>query len=458
VAGPRFTSVVRAENLDGQTAPVLPPNWTFDPGFTTSTTFSVSSPNSLRFKLAGSSGNAIYPIGDAYRGYVSGRCKMYFDLFQGGGEMYWLMGVRSNTAFTNAYYVQIEPAGSTSQGVSLWKVKNGATNQLGSTIGATQIATGIWYNVQLIANGTSLKVYVQRRSDNKYLDSGGAWTNTTRVACISTDSAVGANNGVIAFQGFTSSNQTSGIYLDDIIYEGLQASVRAATSANNGNGAATLTVTVDSSVLDGDAMIACVTAESGATITAPGGWTSIRSDTQGALKQQSWYRVAAGEPANYQWTFDTTRQAVGIITIVQNADTSASPVDVSGGLTGIDTNITCPSITTTQDGDLLLCYYGQNAQPSPLTPPVPQFKDAEDQTTGPLFQVAYCMEGDEHLAGAGATGKRTTVSIASLDWIGHALALKSLGAPPWDGTWGPSQFQQCPDPLANYAKQEVLCY
>jgi hypothetical protein len=77
-----------------------------------------------------------------------------------------------------------------------------------------------------------------------------------------------------------------------------------------------------------DVLVAMITVRGAPIISAPSGWTLIRSDTSGTVIHQALYRKVAGgsEPASYSFTFDREIAAsVGIIAAYSGVDTTTRP-------------------------------------------------------------------------------------------------------------------------------------
>jgi len=97
----------------------------------------------------------------------------------------------------------------------------------------------------------------------------------------------------------------------------MSATFRSSSSANTGaTPASSLALTMPTGVQANDALIACISVSggSGASITAPTGWTLIvgTNETTDILTRTYWRQATGYEAASYTWTFDTTRQAAGV--------------------------------------------------------------------------------------------------------------------------------------------------
>jgi hypothetical protein len=130
-------------------------------------------------------------------------------------------------------------------------------------------------------------------------------------------------------------------------------------------------VNVPAGAQPGDLMIAqiAVRGGSGQSITAPAGWSLVRSDFSGSSIIQAIYShaVSSSEPSTYTWTFNSGNDAAGGI-----ADfVGAAGVDVSNGEgNASSTSITAPGtvIPATSSNDHLLCLFATAGGVAPTTP------------------------------------------------------------------------------------------
>jgi uncharacterized repeat protein (TIGR01451 family) len=189
----------------------------------------------------------------------------------------------------------------------------------------------------------------------------------------------------------------------------------------------------------GDVMIAAVAVRpSGATITAPAGWTLIRRTNQGATNSQAQatYRkvVAAGEPANYTWTLPNTHTgAAGGIMAFYGVN-AAAPVDVENGqLNGSGLNVIAPSVTTTRAYDMIVTTHSISSSTT-FTPPggMTEAVDIASEAGGALgitLEMNYVIQ-----PAAGATGAKTAVAAAGAGVrVGHTVALARATTATWTG-------------------------
>ncbi len=189
----------------------------------------------------------------------------------------------------------------------------------------------------------------------------------------------------------------------------------------------------------GDVMIAAIGVRpSGATITAPAGWTLIRRTNQAATNSLAqatyWKVVAAGEPANYTWTLPNTHTgATGGIMAFYGVN-AAAPVDVENGqINASGLNVTAPSVTTTRQYDMIVSTHTISSSTT-FTPPggMTETVDIRSEAGGALgitLEMNYVGQ-----PAIGATGAKTAAAAADADVsIGHTVALARATTATWTG-------------------------
>jgi len=218
-----------------------------------------------------------------------------------------------------------------------------------------------------------------------------------------------------------------------------RAASSAATTVSCGSPCISLTISVPAGVVNGDVMIANIVASgTTSTIQAPAGWTLIRRTTSDMtlitvsyLEQAVYYRVAAGEPANYAWTSTGTGGSMaGGISAYSGVDTT-TPVDVENveWVAAVpnyaNTSLPAPSVVTTVANDLLVASFAATLNGSP--PPA---------LTGPAgwnsrYSATYVTEAqssDLVQATAGLTAAIRAIAPSTRgQGFGHLLALKPAG-------------------------------
>jgi len=199
---------------------------------------------------------------------------------------------------------------------------------------------------------------------------------------------------------------------------------RAASSANNTT-ATSLVIPAPGGIASGDVLLAVVTARGGPTITAPAGWTLVRSDISGSTVRQLVFVKTAGgaEPASYTFTLSSAQSAAGGIVAYSGVDGS-NPIDAAGGQANASsTSISAPSITTTGTDRMLVGFFGTAALTT-VSPPG-GMTERFDQTVPSTNTYKVTVEGsDAAVAAAGATGGRTALAANAAANIGQLIALR----------------------------------
>jgi hypothetical protein len=211
----------------------------------------------------------------------------------------------------------------------------------------------------------------------------------------------------------------------------------AASSAGN-TSTTSLTISAPSGAQAGDVEVAAVDVRGNPSLTAPTGWTLVRSDQNGNLVRQAVYShvVGSSEPSSYTWSWNFNAGASGGIVAYGNVDT-ANPVNAVGGTIGSASTITAPSVTTTVSGAMLLGFFGTSA-PATFTPPGGMTERFDDFAKSGTYLAA--TEGAEQLLGAaGSTGSRTATASYAAGSVGQLVALTpGSGSPPPPGNTPPT--------------------
>jgi len=144
------------------------------------------------------------------------------------------------------------------------------------------------------------------------------------------------------------------------------AGIRLRGSSSTWNATATATTLVldrPAGTVPGDLLLAAISVRGSPAITAPPGWTLVRSDVSGfTIKQALYSKVAhAADPPSSSWSFDSARSAAGGILAYAGVD-PADPIDAHGGVAHpASTLFATPSITTASATTLLVGVLGASA-------------------------------------------------------------------------------------------------
>ena len=207
---------------------------------------------------------------------------------------------------------------------------------------------------------------------------------------------------------------------------------RAVSFGSNNASTTSINLARPTGTLTGDVMLALLDVRGTSTVTAPAGWTLIRTDTYTAsLRMHAYWRVAtASDPTSWTWTFSGSRLAAGAIHAYSGVDT-ANPIDASGGAPApaASATATAPSITTTVPNTMLVAFFA-NLADSTWTAPAGFTERADLIGTAPT-QFTSLLSADALRPATGATGP---VSAAASKSSGNAAQLIALrpasGGPP----------------------------
>ncbi|MCC7546774.1 MAG: LamG domain-containing protein [Burkholderiales bacterium] len=197
-----------------------------------------------------------------------------------------------------------------------------------------------------------------------------------------------------------------------------------------GVNAAAITIAVPGELRSGDMLLAAITVRNAPAISAPGGWTLLRTDAApGALRTALFYRaVSGGEAASYTWTFSESRRAAGLIVAYRGVSavaTSGGNVNASGS-----SNIVAPSVTPGSAGTTLVSFFSVR-NTTAVASPASMAKRADMTSSGTGVRVALA---DEYLPGPAATGTRTATS-SNDENIGQSVVLVPVAAAATPNRW-----------------------
>lgn len=161
------------------------------------------------------------------------------------------------------------------------------------------------------------------------------------------------------------------------------------------------------------------------------GWTKILHTSRlGVLNNSvtSFYKVVTGsEPADYTFSWTTAGASFASIHHVRGADTTGTPINVSGGNNASATDPVAPTITTTVDNCMLFVACVQNSAIGITYTPPAGYTERTDQN-GLGAAGAHLLDGETAqrvLAAAGATGTQTmdSTALAASDYSAQHLAV-----------------------------------
>jgi RHS repeat-associated protein len=208
--------------------------------------------------------------------------------------------------------------------------------------------------------------------------------------------------------------------------------VRATSVGQNIPPATTVVLPTPAGVTADDVMVAAVAVRGVPTVTAPAGWTLIRSDSNGSsMKLLSYWRVAtSSETANYTWSFSSAKAAAGTITAYTGVNT-ANPVDVHSGFANTTDSplIVAPSVTTTGADERLIGLFSI-MKVTPIAPPTGLQELAETSSSGGSEPPVTIESADTSQPIAGASGDKTATAGTADRNNGQLIALRPLATGP----------------------------
>ncbi|HEU4571348.1 MAG TPA: hypothetical protein VFR93_01575, partial [Candidatus Limnocylindrales bacterium] len=143
---------------------------------------------------------------------------------------------------------------------------------------------------------------------------------------------------------------------------GSPITLRAVAASGNAS-TSSLTLRRPSGTVEGDQLIAAVTLRGGTAprVSAPAGWTLVRTDAVSTTIAQSVYRhrATAGDPASWTWTFSKKEAAAGTIGAFDGVDpTDPIGADTGSSNTKSSTSIATVAATAPRAGSLLVAIFG----------------------------------------------------------------------------------------------------
>jgi len=204
---------------------------------------------------------------------------------------------------------------------------------------------------------------------------------------------------------------------------------RGATTATGGT---SLTLSPPATTQAGDVLLAQVAQRYGATtVTAPSGWTHVRTDTSGtAVTSTVYWKVAvAGEPAAvFSRPVLSSGEMVGGIVAYSGAH-GTMPVAVAGSATGQGISATTSSLSTSATDVLVVHFLTKRQEDLPAPTGTTQ---RWRLMSGTGTDTEGVTAADEPFAGTGATASRTATSSAGFwaDWIAQSVVLRRAPGTP----------------------------
>ena len=302
-------------------------------------------------------------------------------------------------------------------------------------------------NAKAVASNTSLTLassFVTGSSGSRKFSTGASMSDSvTAVTVLSGNDTVSVYYSNTATSGtFTISATAAGItssYATSATPAGSATSMLAAqvtsskfrcqgTGSTNASATSTL-VTSCAGVASGDILLAAVDVGANVTVTAPAGWVSVNSVSDGNTLAVFYKYATASDNASSTYTFSWSgnkKYASSLMVYTNGAN--ASPIDVSATASGSGTSAAAPAVTTATKNTTLVYIAAWDKGASGMT--ISNFTAPTDLVkevyTGGNNSAQTIFMADMDRVAAGLTGARSvTVSgLSNVAWRAVTLAIK----------------------------------
>ena len=181
-----------------------------------------------------------------------------------------------------------------------------------------------------------------------------------------------------------------------------------AAESGTTNGDTSVVANKPTGTVNNDVMIGCVYTNGNAEDHSdPGDWATILEDlTNGSDTMSCWYKVASGEGASYTFTGGSTEAMVLIISTFRGVDTADVINVFEDGLTTTSTSVTSQTITTDEDGCMIIAAAEMNDDEDAMT----VIQGGYTSVFGATLEIATTVGAD--------TGIRGTMSYELQESLG----------------------------------------
>jgi hypothetical protein len=168
-----------------------------------------------------------------------------------------------------------------------------------------------------------------------------------------------------------------------------------------------------------DVLLVCIntTGGTGATITAPTGWTLIASVNETTdIKTAAYWRLATGyDAASYAWTFDTTRQAAGVMLAYSGAYSFFPPESLTASASTAATTTPASGANSTYETGLSIQFFGAYnvTSATTMTAGGAYTQRVDTCTTASAFVEVAAQEASKGLVMGGITSTAATISASA---------------------------------------------
>ncbi|MDP3845773.1 MAG: LamG-like jellyroll fold domain-containing protein [Pseudomonas sp.] len=223
-------------------------------------------------------------------------------------------------------------------------------------------------------------------------------------------------------------------------------SVAASSSVGNGVSSAVSSLSLSNpGSQSGDVLLAqLVVGASGATITAPSGWSSFWFDTGTGVTQQLFYRIAgASEAGSYSFSFASARASGGLLVLRGVDTTGATPIAHSQGNNGSSSTLTALAANVTTANSLAVRYFafgrGNNTLSGPATqhysPATGAVPNGVAASASSAIQTAVGQSGDATATAGGSSAAWLAATVVLAPSVLPVLSW-SLDEATWTGAAG----------------------
>lgn len=215
-----------------------------------------------------------------------------------------------------------------------------------------------------------------------------------------------------------------------VLFNKVQAQPLYQNSVTNTGSGSPASVNAPTGISNGDLLVVGFMFEKGSaeTINPPAGWTLIlRTNNSTDCGMATYFKVAgASEPASYSFSVNNGSKWCLGISRITDAETS-TPVYAFGGSTGGSGNPVAPSVATTGNNGLILCYYTnkKNATYTPAAGTTERY-DAPNMSEG----LPSNMMASFTLSSSGATSNTQAIVSETEKWAAQQIAIRPLTVVP----------------------------
>lgn len=218
-----------------------------------------------------------------------------------------------------------------------------------------------------------------------------------------------------------------------------QVAFRAVGAIGSGTNVSSISVSAPAGVVSTDIVLVTISMTGNPTVTTPPGWNlAVRTDGTSQAGATYWALGSISFPASF--SFSITQNAVaGVATAYSGVD-NTTPLDVAAAgqyNSASSQTVTAPSITTINDGDLIVIamqWWMSARQNPPSWSGYTYTTRTSGGIRGSTTNSAALEIGDEPQVTAGATGTNTATVGTGSTTTSQTIALRPAGLGGGGGT------------------------